>query len=127
MQRVLAQWDRFHKGLPTDDHVRPDILASWLRSRQAGVDPLSEGPRPRVPEADLQRRREANAGLLAVARPHLAWASTALGPLPHRITFTDRDGIVLEALGTPDGLDPDEPLLGRDLSERAVGTNGAGT
>jgi len=37
------------------------------------------------------------AELLAVARPHLDWASSALSLVPHVVSLTDRDGVVLSA------------------------------
>ncbi len=104
------------------------ILDSWGRSRAASVDP--EPPRfqpSRVGDDDLERRLEADADLLAVARPHLEWVSTTLCQVPHVVHLTDRDGIVLHSTGT-DPQRRDLGLLpGSDWSERTTGTSGAGT
>lgn len=102
------------------------ILASWQRSRSHQVDPELPHFR-RVPEDELQERLRANALLVELARPHLAWIRSSLEH-PHVIYLTDRDGIVLLSHATSDdqleryGLTP-----GHDWSERQMGTNGAGT
>jgi PAS domain S-box-containing protein len=128
MDRIFAEWQRFREGLPPAGCLRLVILDSWGRSRAAGVAP--EPPRfqpSRVSDDDLERRLKADADLLAVARPHLQWASTALSPVPHVVYLTDRDGIVLHATGTGPQLCDLGLLPGYDWSERATGTNGAGT
>jgi PAS domain S-box-containing protein len=128
MDPIFAEWKRFLQGLPPGGCLRLGILDSWDRSRAAGVDP--EPPRfqpSRVGDDDLERRLEANADLLAVARPHLEWASTALSQVPHVVYLTDRDGIVLHATGTGPRRRDLGLLPGYDWSERTTGTSGAGT
>jgi len=80
-----------------------------------------------VADDALQRRSEANADLLALAQPHLEWASTALTQVPHVVFLTDRDGIVLHSTGTHPHPGDLGLVPGHDWSERALGTNGAGT
>jgi PAS domain S-box-containing protein len=104
------------------------ILDSWGRSRTAGVDP--EPPRfqpSQVGDDDLERRLQANADLLAIARPQVIWVSTALSHVPHVVYLTDRDGIVLHSTGTDPHLRALGLLPGYDCSERTTGTSGAGT
>jgi len=128
MERVLAAWRRFREGLRPESHLRSGIVESWERSRAAGVDPESERfSVRRVTDDDLQRRLEANADLLALAKPHLEWASTALSQVPHVVYLTDRDGIVLHSTGTGPQRRDLGLLPGYDWSERTTGTSGAGT
>jgi signal transduction histidine kinase/ActR/RegA family two-component response regulator len=127
MDRIIAEWTRFLDALPPAGCLRRAILDSWGRSRAAGVDP--EPPRfqpSRVGDDDLQRRLKVDADLLAVAKPQLTWASTALSQVPHVVYLTDRDGIVLHSTGTSPQLRDLGLLPGYDSSERAVGTNGIG-
>src|SRR5579871_5093825 len=101
MDRLFAEWKRFREGLPPGGCLRRVILDSWSRSRAAGVDPAPPRFQPnRVGDDDLERRLETDADLLAVARPHLMWASTALSQVPHVVYLTDREGIVLHSTGT---------------------------
>jgi transcriptional regulator of acetoin/glycerol metabolism len=128
MDRLFAEWKRFLEGLPPGGCLRLVILDSWGRSRAAGVDP--EPPRfqpSRVGDDDLERRLEADADLLAVAGPHLVWASTALSQVPHVVYLTDRDGIVLHSTGTGPQRRDLGLLPGSDWSECTTGTSGAGT
>src|SRR3954470_21783191 len=86
MDRTLAEWQRFLDG-------RPDG-----RGDERG------------------RRPAANADLVAAAVPHLEWASAALTGVPHVVFLADRDGIVLEAVGTP----PPGPAPGADRAGAAA-------
>lgn len=128
MEQVLAQWKRYLDGLPTDSNLRPVILASWQRSHGAGVDPQPQEVRfRRVADDDLHNRLAACAELVAVATPHLEWATAFLQALSHVVYLTDRDGIVLRSWGHRSLIDNFGLAPGFDWSERAMGTNGAGT
>jgi transcriptional regulator of acetoin/glycerol metabolism len=85
MDRVLAAWRRFREGLRPESCLRSGIVESWERSRAAGVDPESERLNlNQVADDDLQRRLEANADLLAMAKPHLEWASSMTARRPSK-------------------------------------------
>src|SRR6476620_6851734 len=101
MDHVFAEWQGLLEGLHTGDCLRSVISDSWGRSRAAGVDPEPPRFRPsRVGDDDLGRRVQADADLLAVAIPHLSWASTASSQAPHVVYLTDRDGVILYSTGT---------------------------
>lgn len=123
---LIDAWERFVAGQPPGEAVRAVVLESWQRSRRAGVDARVEQPPRQVP--DLAARLAAAERLLEVAVPHLDWIDRALGDVPHAVYLVDRDGVVLAARGNDAtmleryGLRP-----GFDWSERARGTNGAGT
>ena len=120
----MNAWQRFQRGEAVDGDVAPAILASWHRSRDAGVDP--HAPRfVRVDDLDL--RLAHNRQLIAVAQPHLAWATRRFAT-GHVIYLVDRDGVVLEAMGEPADLrERAQRIPGVDWSEPAMGTSGAGT
>lgn len=123
--RLIDAWRRFVGGQPPGDAVRPLVLASWERSRRAGVDPIAPCRVRRVD--DLAVRLAAGERLLEVARPHLEWIDRALGDVPHVVYVADRDGVVLTARGTDEAtLDRYALRPGVDRSEGALGTNGAG-
>jgi PAS domain S-box-containing protein len=110
-------------GLP----VRQVIADSWERSRSAGVDPR-HAPLHRVDAGELADRLEANADLIAAARPHLDWISTLLDGVPHVVYLADADGVVLLSEGNDASLRREAGLEpGYDWSEARMGTNGAGT
>jgi PAS domain S-box-containing protein len=128
MEQVLAEWKRYLDGVPPHGHLRPVILASWQRSQLVGVDPQPrEVPFRRVADDDLQQRLAGGAELIAVATPHLEWTTAFLHAVPHVVYLTDRDGIVLRSWGDRSLIDNFGLAPGYDWSERAMGTNGAGT
>ncbi|HKK27846.1 MAG TPA: hypothetical protein VKB18_07170 [Gemmatimonadota bacterium] len=70
-EAVRAEWERFRRGLSPRHPLREVIVASWEKSREAGVPADADGgPRfRRVGPEDLARRRRASADLLEAARP----------------------------------------------------------
>ncbi len=105
------------------DPPRPEILASWRRSRRHGVDPASHAHTLGSLTGDTRLTRAAQTAVDAVA-PDLR-ASAAV------MVLADRSGRVLHRTATTEGfartLDEAGLVLGRDLSEEAVGTNAIGT
>lgn len=123
--RLIDAWERFVAGQPPGEAVRAVVLESWQRSRHAGVDPRAPY-RPRQVD-DVAARLAAAERLLEVAAPHLDWIDRALGDVPHAVSVVDRDGVVLAARGNDALLEHHRLRPGFDRSERAMGTNGAGT
>jgi signal transduction histidine kinase len=106
--------------------VPPEILESWQRSREAGLDP----DRPnyhRVAEDDLRARLRANRSFVETAEPHLPWVSAFLGDIPHAIVLADTTGVVLHSIGSDEIRRRWCLLPGCDWSEAHMGTNGVGT
>ena len=127
MDRVFAEWKRFSEGLPLEGCLRSVILESW-QQRSAGVKPTTDRILlRRLADADFQGRLNENSEWLTLARPHLDKVSAWLAQVPHVFCLIDRDGIVLYATGDRSQLDKFGFVPGSDWSERAVGTNGAGT
>lgn len=113
-------WERFHAGEPVQ--VRPEIHASWRRSRSNGVDPERLGLEHTEidPEQLLVR---AGAPILLAMSDQLVGTSTALA-------LADPSGTVVwrweahEQLSRT--LDRIEFALGSDVGEGSAGTNGIG-
>ena len=128
METRLTQWRRFISG-PEDDHPSGDaIVASWRRSESAGIDPQPERVAFRqLTDGELHHRLSDSAALVEAAKPVLERLLKALPGETMVCYVTDRHGTVLHAIGNEllrkaFGLSP-----GYDWSEKAMGTNGAGT
>ena len=119
-------WQRFVQGLTPLGPVPRVILGSWHRSKQSGVHP--EVPRlQRIGPEELEARLRRHRDLIAMAAPELRQLSQLL-PRPNAAYLADPDGIVLWSVGTAPGmLDLYGLSPGFDWSEKAMGTNGAGT
>ncbi|HEU4641136.1 MAG TPA: PAS domain S-box protein [Gemmatimonadaceae bacterium] len=128
MGDVLIQWERFVGDLSADAALRPIILESWRRCRDAGLDPKpTQVSLRRVSDEELACRREASAELIEVARPHLEWLSSVYASVPHLTYLVDCDGIVVHSTGTDSEAIRTVGMPGFDWSEAHTGTNGAGT
>jgi PAS domain S-box-containing protein len=123
-----ADWKRYIELLPEHALVRPLVFESWQRSSAAGVPRDGATPAFRyVGSEELERRLTAANALIEAAAEHLEWIDQSLAGVRHVVYLTDGDGIVLCSTGDAAirsicGLAP-----GHDWSEKAMGTNGAGT
>ncbi|MEX5214145.1 MAG: PAS domain-containing protein [Nitrospiraceae bacterium] len=105
------------------------ILESWARCVEAGIryEARSRSFR-RVNDGELVQRLQQNRELLEGTSPYLPLISTTLGSLKHAVYLVDHQGIALTCCGNAPDLHRRVGLLpGYDWSERAMGTNGAGT
>lgn len=109
---------------PEPGQVRPAILASWRRSRAAGL----AADRVRVP---FLRDPDADTPLTRSAGPVLSRLSERLSGLAVSIILTDPSGTVLSRRTLEPGFERqlDTVLLapGFSYAERFAGTNGIGT
>jgi transcriptional regulator of acetoin/glycerol metabolism len=105
------------------DPPRPEILASWHRSRRAGVDPAARTYLLADPAGDTRLHRAGEVALDAVA-PDLATSAVVL-------VLADGAGRLLQRTATTESfacaLDDAGVVVGRDLAETTVGTNAVGT
>ena len=126
-------WERFMSDGKSDvrpSNVREEILQSWRRSKDLGVDVTSQASRKIADENQLFLRRERNLALRQAAsaafkrlEPHLQEAQTIL-------ILADDQGIIIDAIGDALVLDEGQGIhleVGGDWNETAIGTNGIGT
>jgi transcriptional regulator of acetoin/glycerol metabolism len=126
-RRLDLAWERFLARGEVDG-VRPEIAASWRRTRAHGVDPALRRA-PRVPPEELARRAEEHEAF-GFARTVLAEFAGRLREKGHLLAFADADGVVLSVDGDPDAVAAGEEIdlaAGARWSEEAAGTNGIGT
>ena len=125
MESLKAQWERYQRSLAHSQPARYAIVESWRRSEAAGLDPQATPKFRRV--TDLPERLQRCAELVEVARPRLHRLLAELPGNTNAAYVTDPDGIVLFSVGDPRQLAQFGLTPGYDWSERAMGTNGAGT
>ncbi|MBR9838459.1 MAG: sigma-54-dependent Fis family transcriptional regulator [Rhodobacteraceae bacterium] len=127
-------WETFvtsgHPAEAKSDHVRDDILASWLRSMEMGVDAATLASRKISDEDEIALRRQHNAHLRRAAsaafrrlEPHLSDAKSIM-------LLADDQGVIIDAIGDASVLDDGQGIhleVGGQWNEKTVGTNGIGT
>lgn len=128
MDKVLDEWQAFIATASAGEPHRDLILLSWSRSRLAGVDPdVAELPLRRVNRRELRSILRDSRPLVSAARPYLNRLSKEAA-VPHVAYVTNQSGIVILTAGPDEAMRQRFGLIpGYDWSERAMGTNGAGT
>ncbi|MBR3881315.1 MAG: sigma 54-interacting transcriptional regulator [Mailhella sp.] len=127
MESIREQWESFQNGdTPDPAVIRDSLHASWVRSRQYGVDPFSRR-REFVSPAELNDILEQNRDLVSSAVNIMGKLYQSIEALDGTITLADKDGVVLYSC-QPNGLAPaPSHVIGDILSEQVCGTNGIGT
>ena len=110
---TYKEWRKFMKG---ESDINPDIipeeiLASWMRCRDLGLDPIRKPRFERMPENALRELLDRNRELIEISHPYIASFYHFLKDTGFRITLHDHRGIVLDG------------LLEMDLYERFVKVN----
>lgn len=117
-------------ALPPDGLPAPELLDSWVRCMQAGMDCALPVTVPVVEQADLRRRREHGEVVRRLAQAELETLAQQIAGSNFLLAFADRDGVILDQVadnrftvsGSAAAIVP-----GACWSEAACGTNGMGT
>ncbi len=117
-QDITQTWKAFlETGQIDEDKIRPDIAASWLRSR--GIDPYSKH-RHHLPNRILQSRLVDEVKLISLARPVMQ----SIGEIEGQdfVVLADQDGYIVDVAGDIKYYN----LLGQRFNEEDFGTNAIG-
>ena len=129
-RRAVEQaWRRFVEDGVTPTGLSEEILASWVRTTAAHVDPEARAPRFSLPSEQLLERIEADE-LVHLAAPILHDFSDRLSLSDHVLTCFDSEGWMLSIEGDPATVDRLAEISfrpGTSWSEASAGTNGPGT
>jgi len=127
MLGVAREWERFQKGLAVDDAiVRPMILRSWKRCRQAGFPGRGLALCP-IDTAALEASVARNGDLVESAQILMDKLVLSIHMSNSVVTLVDAQGLVLHVSATTRDLD-NVPygVPGRHCDEGTLGTNGMG-
>ena len=129
MDQMFSEGKRFADGRPVEGCLRSKMAKeSGERRRMPGHQPAAEAVTSHPRELhELQHRLQSNATLVNLAKIHLETISSFLNSIPHVLSLTDRDGIILSLIGDPAHREEVCLAPGHDCSVRALGPNGAGT
>ena len=130
-------WEDFVDGRPLDEEdpgtpqIRDPIADSWMRSRDAGVDPTGRQPAPSVVELEGARDMWSDHPL-AVAAPLIEECmALAAVEADHLTVVSDADGMLLSIRGDTRlrnrAADEMNFVEGALWSESGAGTNAVGT
>ncbi len=117
-------------ALPPEGVPEPEVLDSWVRCMQAGLDSARPLSVQVVAAADLQRRRERSEVVRRLARAELETLSQQIAGSNFLLAFADREGVILDLYADNRfSMSGDNAGIvdGSCWSEGLCGTNGLGT
>lgn len=128
---IHQKWKNFINYVDDDySMIRPEVFASWFRSREAGVNPHKLINTLLSPE-ELSVKLNLNADLLSICRPYMERMYNIVKGSGAYILLSDRDGYILDVIGDPDivyqGKSYSLLIAGACRSESTAGTNAVGT
>jgi transcriptional regulator of acetoin/glycerol metabolism len=129
--KLRVAWEKFIARAPHDfSVVRPEVLASWGRSRSADVDPLLIKPLI-LSESDISGRLEHNGRMIKIVRSYMERIHSIVADSGFYLMLCDRDGVILDIMGDEDvineGRTSSNLVVGANRSESFAGTNAIGT
>ncbi|MDR1572014.1 MAG: sigma-54-dependent Fis family transcriptional regulator [Clostridiales Family XIII bacterium] len=128
--RVKAAWERFIAFEPYDySAVRPEIYASWQRSRDSGVDPLHA--KALILNADdIARRIDESKSMIGTVRSYMDRLYSIVKGSGFYLMLCDREGVILDMTGDEDiiseACESSNLVVGANRSEGFAGTNAIG-
>lgn len=131
---IRRAWEKYVTGSSPGEQgaagVRNEIARSWQRSLKFGVDAAKPHSRKIEEEGDLYRLRRRNDYLRKAARSAMARLEPHLSEARAILILTDREGVIIDALGDNSVLDKGQEIhleVGGVWNEKIIGTNGIGT
>ncbi|MDP1899770.1 MAG: sigma-54-dependent Fis family transcriptional regulator [Rubrivivax sp.] len=117
-------------AMPPEGLPAPEVLDSWVRCMQAGLDSAAPLSVPVVEAGELRRRRESAEVVRRLAQAELETLSRQIAGSNFLLAFADREGVILDLYtdnrfsmsGSDAGI-----VAGSCWSEALCGTNGLGT
>ncbi len=86
---------------PSDiDLIRPEIMESWTRSFESGLDPFNFNYPPMLSDDDFAERLEEKAFFLEVADPYFCQFEKMLFDMGCYMVLTDHEGVILRISNT---------------------------
>lgn len=131
-QKVWQEWNRYLNTYTiSEEIIRPEILTSWERCKNIGVNPYDGRGQEIIEGPALKEAKERQEELIRAARPVMKKLLGLCGNLGFLVVLVGEDGYILEMLGnyqeTIDMARKINFIPGACWREDKVGTNGIGT
>ncbi|VBB09135.1 pas fold [Lucifera butyrica] len=127
---ALSAWQNFIAGKKLACPSRQQITESWIRCREAGVDPCDDAMHSRLDKTALERTLLEKQELIKIAKPFMVNLYQFVQGSGFVVVLTDERGYIMEVFGDLDTLN--NPLTnnffqGASWQEEVAGTNAIGT
>lgn len=129
---VFSAWESFitTNQIMSNDKVRSEIVQSWKRSKEAGVDPFKGISHSVLSQHQLEKLQKEHKELIDIARPLMVSLYEFVSDTGFIVMLSDENGVVLEMVGDQDTLarvSEFNSKKGACWVEKEAGTNGIGT
>jgi PAS domain S-box-containing protein len=126
LERSLRAWERFFAtGEVEAGDVCDEVVRSWRRCREAGLDPLAPVVPLKQNSEELSETVKRNSSYIQAALPFMRFLGSAVRGTGFILVLTDEAGIVLETFGDEDTISrarQNNFVPGSCRSEEVVGT-----
>ncbi|XEQ93428.1 Acetoin catabolism regulatory protein [Sporomusa carbonis] len=127
---ILLTWKNYISGKNWTPAIRQQIVESWNRCNQAGVNPYDNSIHNKLDEAALHAKLLEKQELIKIAKPFMANLYKFVQGSGFVVVLTDEQGYIMEMFGDEDTLS--NPMTknffrGASWREEAAGTNAIGT
>jgi transcriptional regulator of acetoin/glycerol metabolism len=117
------------QGEPASAEIRPEVLRSWKRCLEIGIDPLADAAPQLVPAGELARLLRESRDLVEIARPVMDMIEISVRDTGFIVSVSERSGCVLLVGGDKEimemaGQNYYQPGCIRDIEH--AGTNAIG-
>ena len=126
---IESKWIEFVEENKVPKGVSPDILDSWIRCKQYGID-VNDGRGEEIDRAQFNKILAENKELIEIAVPAMLDVVKLLSETNYSIVLTDKNAVVLKVFGNAEIMYENTKLHfleGCQWKEENVGTNAIGT
>lgn len=120
-------WVNFIKnGQINSSVIKPDVLDSWLRCKNNGMDPVKANTLPLISSREISERLHDNADLMKIIVPYMEYLFEIVRGDGFVINFVDSDGYILKQIADEDAYEickKSSSLPGANRLEEYAGTN----
>ena len=131
--KIKEEWKKFISGVPSNqidtNIVRNNILRSWERSRNYGIDPFLKKINHVLKGPELDKLLDDNEELIRTSEPFLIQLYQCIKGSRFICTLCDHQGYILKIFGDEDIISRVEEgnfIEGALTSENSIGPNGIG-
>jgi sigma-54 dependent transcriptional regulator, acetoin dehydrogenase operon transcriptional activator AcoR len=129
-KQTREEWKKFIRGDIVNSNIVPcEVLDSWLRCRQMGIDPLTPAENKILTGNELQDLLQKNTDFIAVSLPIMKNLYRFLAGSGFLVCLLDHRGYILEIIGDHDAYQLVRNAyfcVGALWDEKTCGTTGGG-
>ncbi|UWG96727.1 sigma 54-interacting transcriptional regulator [Dehalobacter sp. DCM] len=122
-KEVKNRFWRYNEDPRESPYIPVEVSESWIRSKDYNIDPNDTRLKHKLPAEEFKKLLEEKKLLIQTAIPLIKKYLSILNASGHRMTLTDRNGVLLYTTATGNDENDYWPELGTVLRENTIGTS----